>query len=247
MIIRPIHPLNKLNNPNYYSTNPNTNPMLCDINLVDHKAIKNNSYSKLIKAYYNQLNKPNKNNTSTEKPSPPSITNIAKQKLSDIQKEANELQSTANQLLQTGEKALFKDEYTEDDKETLCTTINNLVNKFNTTFEKGSQSNITSIESMSKRLILSAKDNKSTLESIGITIEEKGLTLNKEKLLTSDLKTAKSLFNEVNSFGYFISQRAKSIVKATNNELNKLSTYTKTGTYTNTNSNSIGTIYSELA
>ena len=87
-----------------------------------------------------------------------------------------------------------------------------------------------------------ANDYKDLLEGIGISVEEKKLTINKDSFMNADMEQVKNIFNDKNSFGYFVSQRAESIEYAANNEANRNNLYTENGTYNNA---SVGTLYAE--
>lgn len=166
-----------------------------------------------------------------------------KQEMTNMQKYADGLQNAANTLLKTGETSLFKAEYTEEDKEALYKAVSSFVSDFNTVLEKGSASTVTSIENMSGRLKDSADDNANMLKEIGISVEEKKLSIDKDSFMNADMGQVKKLFNETNSFGYFVSQRAESIEYAANNQANRNNLYTESGTYNNI---SAGTLYTGI-
>ena len=60
--------------------------------------------------------------------------------------------------------------------------------------------------------------------------------------IIGDMEQVKKLFNETDSFGYFVSQRAESIENAAKNEANRNNLYSENGTYNNV---SAGTLYTE--
>ena len=157
-----------------------------------------------------------------------------------MQKYADELGNAANALLRTGETSLFKEEYKDEDKEALYNAVSDFVSDFNTVLEKGSASTVSSIVGMTGRLKNSANDYTEMLKEIGISVEEKKLTIDKDSFMNADMNQVKKLFNETNSFGYFTSQKAESIEYAANNEANRNNLYTQDGTYNNV---SAGTLY----
>ena len=57
---------------------------------------------------------------------------------------------------------------------------------------------------MSARLKDTVNDHKEALEAVGITMNDGKLTINKENFMKADMNQVKKLFNETNSFGYFI-------------------------------------------
>ena len=59
------------------------------------------------------------------------------------------------------------------------------------------------------------------LKELGISVEEKKLTLDKDSFMNADLQQVKKLFNETNSFGYFVSARTGIIEDAIDNVARK--------------------------
>lgn len=166
-----------------------------------------------------------------------------KQELTTLQKNADELQVSANKLLQKGSASLFKSEYETADKEALYKAVSDFVSKFNAVYANGTASSVDSLARMSGRLGDSASDNKDALGAIGISMDEKNgnkLVIDKESFMNADMDQVQKLFNDSESFGYFVSQRAKSIEDSAASEANLISLYTKLGTYSNM---SAGTLY----
>ena len=187
-----------------------------------------------------------KKETSAENSSSTNKTEIStnsalKQEMANMQKYADELGNAANTLLTTGEDSLFKAEYKEEDKEALYNAVSDFVSDFNTVLENGSTSTVKTILNMAGRMKDSADDYQEQLREIGISVEEKKLTIDKDSFMNADMEQVKKLFNETNSFGYFTSQKAESIEFAANNEANMNNLYTKDGTYNNI---SAGALYS---
>lgn len=209
--------------------NSNNNNLFYGINLADYASIKNGSYGKLMKSYYKEMNSDktssgNKNevnnNNSTNK-TETSVDSVKKQELVDLQKATNELKNSSDKLLKKGSASLFKSEYKESDKEALYKAVSDFVGDYNNVLEKGSASANGSIARMSGRLQDTAKDNKQALESIGITIDKGKLTINKDNFMKADMNQVKALFNGDNSFGEFVSDRAKNIENAIETEARK--------------------------
>ena len=196
----------------------NSNNIFYNINLADYASIKNGSYGKLMKSYYKEMNSSqssssNKNevNNTTSNKTETVVDSVKKQELVDLQKYSSELQNSAGKLLQKGSSSLFKSEYKESDKEALYNAVSDFVSDYNNMLEKGSASTSGSIARMSGRLEDTANDHKEALEAVGITINNGKLTINKETFMNSDMNQVKELFNKDNSFGEFVSDRAKTI------------------------------------
>ena len=196
---------------------------------IDNVARKNNIDLEAVKKEQATSALNSSSTNTTEK----SENDVRKEEMTNMQKYADELGNTANMLLQTGETSLFKAEYTEEDKEALYKEVSDFVSDFNTVLEKGSASTANSIVNMSDRMKDTADDYKDMLKGIGISVEEKKLTIDKDSFMNADMGQVKKLFNNTNSFGYFVSQRAESIEYAANNEANRNSLYTNEGTYNN--------------
>jgi len=179
-----------------------------------------------------------KNNSTNKNES--TINDIRKQEMTNIQKYGDELQNAADKLLQKGSASLFKEEYKDEDKDALYNAVSDFVTKFNTALEKGSASTVSSIANMSARLKDSANDNKDMLSAVGISMDEKKLTIDKDTFMNADMEQVKKLFNDTNSFGYFVSQRAETIERSAQNEANRNNLYSENGTYNNI---SVGALY----
>ena len=212
-------------------------------NAIETEAKKNKIDVESLKkeAQVSSVDKNTSTNTNSSTNTTDSSANdVRKQEMTNIQKYGDELQNAANKLLQKGTASLFKEEYTDEDKDALYNAVSDFVSKFNTAWEKGSASTVSSIAKMSGRLKNSADDNKEMLSAIGISVEEKKLTIDKDTFMNADMEQVKKLFNETDSFGYFVSQRAESIENAAKNEANRNNLYSENGTYNNV---SAGTLY----
>lgn len=194
-----------------------------------------------IEAIKKDISTSNSNSSSTNK-TETSADSVQKKEMTNMQKYADELENAANTLLKTGDNSLFKTEYTEEDKEALYKAVSDFVSDFNTVLKNGNASTVKTIVNMTGRMKDSADDYKELLKGIGISVEEKNLTIDKDSFMNAGMEQVKKLFNETNSFGYFTSQKAESMEFAANNEANRNNLYTKNGTYNNI---SVGTLYSE--
>lgn len=169
-----------------------------------------------------------------------SANDVRKQEMTNMQKYADELQTAANKLMKKGTDALLKDEYTAEDKEALYSAVSDFVSKFSTVLEKGMESASDSVAGMVGRLKDTADDYKDVLKQIGISVEEKKMSIDKDTFMNADMEQVKKLFLDADSFGTFVSQRAENIENAAKNEANRNNLYSENGTYNNT---SAGTLY----
>lgn len=196
-------------------------------NKIDVESVKKEAQTSAV-----DKNSGTNTDSSTDK-AETSISDIRKQEMTNMQKYADELQGAADKLLQKETTSLFKAEYEEEDKEALYNAVSDFVSKFNTVLEKGKTSAAESVVGMTGRLKGSANDNKEMLSTIGISVDEKKLTIDKDTFMNADMEQVKKLFNETDSFGYFVSQRAESIENAAKNEANRNNLYSENGTYNN--------------
>lgn len=163
-----------------------------------------------------------------------------REEMTKLQKEAEVLENTANKLLARGSSSLFKTEYEKEDKEALYKVVSDFVTSYNLVYEKGKSIDSDSLANMAERLYDTTRDFQDTLKEIGISVNEKKLSIDKDTFMNGDFGKAKKLFNETNSYGYFVSQRAEMIEGVARSEANRNNLYTKEGNYNNILS---GTLY----
>ena len=156
-----------------------------------------------------------------------------REEMTKLQKEAEVLENTANKLLARGSSSLFKTEYEKEDKEALYKVVSDFVTSYNLVYEKGKSSDSDSLANMAERLYDTTRDFQDTLKEIGISVNEKKLSIDKDTFMNGDFGKAKKLFNETNSYGYFVSQRAEMIEGVARSEANRNNLYTKEGNYNN--------------
>mgnify|MGYP003290602678 CR=1 FL=1 len=207
---------------------------------IENVAKKNNIDIEAIKKENPSSN--SVNNSTTNK-TESTVDTARKQEMTNMKKYADELGNAANALLKTGDSSLFKTEYESEDKDALYKAVSDFVSDFNTVLEKGSASTVKSIVNMAGRMKNTADDHKDMLKEIGISVEDKKLSIDKDSFMNADMNQVKKLFNETDSFGYFVSQRADSIEYAANNEANRNNLYTENGTFNNI---SAGTLYTGI-
>ena len=188
-----------------------------------------------------ELSSVDKNNSGSTNITGSTASDIRKQEMTSMQKYGDELEQAVNKLLQKGDLSLFKEEYTDEDRNTLYNAVSDFVSKLNIVLEKGKESSVGSIVRMTERLKDSVDDNEKMLKTIGIKVGEKKLTIDKDAFMNSDMKQVKKLFNETDSFGYFTQQKAESLESMAKLEANRKSLYSSKGTY---NYMSTGILYS---
>ncbi len=232
----------------FSNTSQNNNNMNLYSALSDYSIIKSGAYRKLVKANFEEtgnkklkekFSKLNSDSTSTE----------AKQ-YTQIKSATDTLSKSATALVTKGTKSLFKtteskkvDESTgkettvkEYDKKAIKDAVNSFIKEYNNTLDIASESDNNTILRNTLSMTNQTKAYSTSLEKIGITInEDNTLSLNEEKFDTAEITSVKSLFNDSQSFA------AKTLVKSNQIGQNAVkaatntSIYSKNGTYSSFN------------
>lgn len=205
--------------------------------LSDYASIRNGSYHKLLKAYYNGNSKVDSlvstSNTATSKDSA--------KKLTSVQDSADDLKEVSDELFQQGSKSVFKQVELEQedgsrskgyDVDAIYKKVSQFVENYNDLLDATENVESESIERAVNNLTTSTKANARMLGNIGIGIKSDGtLTLDEDTFRAADMNTVKDLFNGTGSYGYQVSARASMIDYAAQREATKANTYNKYGSY----------------
>lgn len=224
--------------------------------LSDYASIRNGSYTKLLKSYYNKIDsESNESTSSTNKTdSADKLTNAQLLSERDV---AKNLKSSAAKLLQTGEESLFnkkevKDEdgnVTEEyDTDAIYSAVSDFVKNYNSTVEALGNSNTSSILNAGGRMVSLTSAMAKNLSKVGITVGlNNKLSLDEKKFKEADMNTVNTLFNGTGSYAYNISSSASSIVNSASSQLSRLNggLYTDTGAYGSSYAYS-GSLYSSF-
>lgn len=211
--------------------------------LSDYASIKNGSYGKLMKAYYNEAGNSavNKLAGSTNKNT---VTKAEKTALSKVQTATDALKESADILLENGSKSVFaqKDITTKDkngvettvkgyDTDAIYKAVNNYVSDYNSVINAANDSENDKVITKASSLATSTYSNRNLLSKIGVTInEDSTLSIDKDTFMKADMATVKSLFNGNGSYGYRASAQASLINLAADREATRNNTYTLSGT-----------------
>lgn len=203
--------------------------------LSDYASIKNGSYYKLMKAYYNGNDKVDSlvSSTATSKESA--------KKLTAIESSADDLKEVADELYNGGTKSVFKqvDVEQEDgttkkgyDVDAIYKKVNQFVESYNDILDATEDVETESVERAVKNLKTTTHANEKLLANIGITVKSDGsLNLDEDTFRKADMARVKDLFNGTGSYGYQVSARASMIDYAAEREASKANTYNKYGGY----------------
>lgn len=211
--------------------------------LSDYASIKNGSYGKLMKAYYNETDNSSVNKLagSTNKNT---VTKTEKTALTKVQTATDALKESADVLLENGSKSVFaqKDITTKDengvettvkgyDTEAIYKAVNDYVSDYNFVIKAANDSENDTVITKASSLATSTYVNRNLLSKIGITMNEDSiLSIDKDTFMKADMNTAKTLFNGGGSYGYRASAQASLINFAADREATRNNTYTLSGT-----------------
>lgn len=230
--------------------------------LSDYYSIKNGSYGKLLKAYYNKVGNTSASNTENTKDTSSKLsTSLAEDSaktLTAIDKSADQLKESADALINKGEKSLFteKEVTTKNEDGTTTTTkeydmdaiysaVSDFVSDYNNLIDDVDDSNASSVQNAASNMTNITGLYSRTLSQVGITVgEDNKLTLDEETFKAADMSKLKSIFNESPSFAYSISSQASFIDFAASREATKANTYNNNGFYAN--NYSMGNLFNSL-
>ncbi|MGN0400735.1 MAG: hypothetical protein ACI4HQ_00570 [Acetatifactor sp.] len=216
----------------------------------DYASIKNGSYGKLLKAYYNEaaggaLKSAVRDSVGNRKNAVTGMTSEESKAYTRVEKDSDALKSAADGLL--GKSLFQKKDITEKDgngaesttrdydKNSIYQAVNGFVNSYNALMTSAEDTEDATlqrrVESLGNKTLGSSK----ALKAVGITIGEDGrLSLDKDTFMKSDMIRVKSLFNENGSYGYQVSAQASLISYAADSAVEKGSAYSVGGTYSST-------------
>ncbi len=217
--------------------------------LSDYYSIKNGSYKKLLNAYYSLDNEDGtKKKASNSSDTLSKILNQNKsistakddaEVLVGIEEAASGLKDSAGKLLK---KSDAESVYNTDN---LYNNVKAFVDSYNGVIDAAKDTNTSSISKNLDSMINQTKMNQKMLANIGIEIgEDNKLTVDKDKLMSADVDTVKSMLGATGSYGYRVSASASMINFNAEYEASRANTYTAKGTYSN-NYNT-GSLYDTL-
>lgn len=221
--------------------------------LSDYGAIRNGSYGKLLKAYYNNVdnsavksayNSAVKNsNTSTAADSSATIK--------ELQSTTDDLTSSAKDLYTTGSKSVFNKKSVTDengqttqqyDTDAIYKSVKSFVDDYNSVLEAADKSADTKVQNSVIGMINYTKMESNMLSKLGITIgSDYQMSIDEDTFKKADMSVAKSLFNGTGSYAYTIASKSAMTNSYADMEAAKANTYTKYGSYGSTYSS--GSIY----
>lgn len=215
--------------------------------LSDYASIKNGSYYKLMKAYYDEPDKAGEAINNAKNQASKISTSTARdsaETLSAIQKSTDGLKESADALLKTGSKSLFKKTDEGIDADAVYNAVNNFVKDYNSVISSTKDSNTKTIATRSAGLINATSSYENQLGKIGITINDDfTLSLNEDTFKEAEMSDVKSLFSGAGSYAYKASAQSSLINFAADTESSRANTYNYRGAYNTYNSGNIFNSY----
>lgn len=230
--------------------------------LSDYASIKNGSYGKLIKAYYDKVgNDSSTSSTGSDKTSNKISTSLSADSaktLANIDKAADKLKESADALINKGTDSLFKEKEVttknedgtttttkEYDMDAIYNAVSTFVKDYNSLLDNVSKSDSANVRKSASNMTNITSMYSKTLEKIGITVDKNNkLSIDKGSFKSADISTIKSTFNNSPSFAYTISSQASFIDFAASREATKANTYNYAGSYSN--NYSMGNLFNSI-
>ncbi|MDD6194023.1 MAG: hypothetical protein PUB19_03875 [Lachnospiraceae bacterium] len=206
--------------------------------LSDYYSIRNGSYHKLLKAYYNSDASTNVGTKADVQDKKEDTYESKAAELKALKEDATGLSDAANKLLAKGSDSVFKKQSVTDksgkvsydyDLNAIYEGVNGFVKEYNDMITSGSDSDITSVANGVNRMMQNTKANAALLGKIGISVDGEGkLSLDESTFKNSDMTIAKSLFQSQGGYGYQVATQASMINSAVVAQASGGS-YTRTG------------------
>ncbi|MGN1083386.1 MAG: hypothetical protein ACI4QX_00150 [Lachnospiraceae bacterium] len=236
--------------------------------LGEYSQIKNGTYKRLLKTYYNKFNadgteKTTEKNTPARKVKTGSDTRDSAKELTAVSDAATSLQNAASKLAAVKEgssslyaKKTFVDKLedgttttrTDYDYDTLVKAAKTLVSAYNDTLDSVGTVESSSVQQKTKWVTELAAQYKEELSGVGITMDKDGrLALNEETFRGKDMADLQDFFEGSNSFAGKLARKASGLAGAAELQATRAaSAYTATGSSYQADSMNSGTIFDSL-
>lgn len=188
------------------NTNSSAGGMM-GINLNDYASIKNGSYGKLVKSYYELDEKENVKDKESK-----NDTDDTDNTIRGIKGASDDLKSSASALYSS--KDLFvKNADGEYDMEAIYEKLNKFIEDYNATIEAVGSAETESIANAGASMVNNTTNNINMLSKLGISVSGADFTLSidKEKFMKASIADVKSMLSGVGSFAYQVGAKASRI------------------------------------
>ena len=200
--------------------------------LSEYSTIRTGAYKKLLNSYYSKTQSTKASQTGTNYQVKGNST-VEKKQLTEVKDAADSLYSSAAKLTDTSStKSLFKNAQSVTGE--ISSAVKNFVNDYNSLVEEAADTSNSKVTGKVSFMTSQTNAYKSSLENIGITINnDKTLTVDEKKLNSADVNDVKKLFNGSSSMAYQTFVRASSISSAAENASTTSGLYGSDGVYDN--------------
>ena len=200
--------------------------------LSEYSTIRTGAYKKLLNSYYSKTQSTKASQTGTNYQVKGNST-VEKKQLTEVKDAADSLYSSAAKLTDTSStKSLFKNAQSVTGE--ISSAVKNFVNDYNSLVEEAADTSNSKVTGKVSFMTSQTNAYKSSLENIGITINnDKTLTVDEKKLNSADVNDVKKLFNGSSSMAYQTFVRASSISSAAENASTTSGLYGWYGVYDN--------------
>ena len=184
--------------------------------LSEYSTIRTGAYKKLLNSYFSKTQSTKASQTGTNYQVKGNST-VEKKQLTEVKDAADSLYSSAAKLTDTSStKSLFKNAQSVTGE--ISSAVKNFVNDYNSLVEEAADTSNSKVTGKVSFMTSQTNAYKSSLENIGITInDDKTLTVDEKKLNSADVNDVKKLFNGSSSMAYQTFVRASSISSAAEN------------------------------
>ena len=211
--------------------------------LSDYSSIRNGSYGKLLRAYYNNADNDavksaynkatNKSSTSTAADSSATIK--------ELQSTTDDLTASGKELYTTGSKSVFKKKTVTDengktttdyDTDAIYKKVKSFVDDYNDVLKATEKSKDSKIANTMTSMVNYTKMEANMLSKVGITIgSDSSLSMDESTFKKSDMSVAKSLFNGTGSYAYTVATKSAMANSYADMAAKQANTYNKYGSY----------------
>lgn len=224
---------------------------LLGINYSDYATIRNGSYFKLMKSYYdldsNKSSKSSDSSTSSVSKTSSATSKDSAKTLANIEESAQSLTSTAKELYtRSNNKVFAKDSAGNYDTDKIYSKLSDFVENYNSLLTDAGKSDVTRITNSLTSMKNATTKNESALSEIGISVDSKNgtLSIDKDTFMNADMSKVQALFQGTGSYAYGVATQSSMIDSYAQTEAAKANTYGSSGAYNyNFNSGSIFTDY----
>lgn len=200
--------------------------------LSEYSTIRTGAYKKLLNSYFSKTQSTKASQTGTNYQVKGNST-VEKKQLTEVKDAADSLYSSAAKLTDTSStKSLFKNAQSVTGE--ISSAVKNFVNDYNSLVEEAADTSNSKVTGKVSFMTSQTNAYKSSLENIGITInDDKTLTVDEKKLNSADVNDVKKLFNGSSSMAYQTFVRASSISSAAESASTTSGLYGSDGAYDN--------------